>query len=191
MNSLIVQPQVVVSLGTDHHRFDRLVDWIDEWLSSSPSAPSCLVQHGASRAPRFAEGITRMPRQELLGLYRRATVVVVQGGPGSILDAREVGHVPIAVARRPELHEVVDRHQIAFSDTMAKYGNAMVVGSCEALAAAMDNALQHPETVRTAPRHSGAHTAALKLDEAIRTLELGKHKPVALRRIKQLAIRHL
>ncbi len=190
MSNFASQPQVIVSLGTDHHRFDRLVDWIDEWLSSTPSAPSCLVQHGASRAPRFAEGVTRMPRQELLGLYSRATVVVVQGGPGSILDAREVGHIPIAVARRPEMHEVVDSHQIAFANTMARYGNAMVVNSSGALAQAMERALQYPESMRTAPRISGAQTAAMKLDEAIRQLEMSPHKPVALRRIKQLVSRH-
>ncbi|NOJ62804.1 hypothetical protein HMI58_04595 [Arthrobacter sp. 147(2020)] len=130
-----------------------------------------------------------MPRQELLELYRRATVVVVQGGPGSILDAREVGHIPIAVPRRPELHEVVDRHQLAFSDTMARYGNARVVDTCEALSEAMDSAFRQPESMRTAPRLSGAKTAAMKLDEAICQLELSGHKPVALRRIKQMAIR--
>ncbi|GAA1119998.1 glycosyl transferase [Arthrobacter flavus] len=186
MTSFTTSPQVVVSLGTDHHKFDRLVDWIDDWLAATPSAPSCLVQHGASRAPRYAQGIDRMPRQELLGLYSSATVVVVQGGPGSILDAREVGHLPIAIARRPELNEVVDGHQIAFSNTMARYGNAIVVGSPEALMRAVDGALKRPESVRTDPRISGAHAAALKLDQAIRELEQSHRKPIALRRIRQL-----
>lgn len=181
-------PQVVVSLGTDHHKFDRLVDWVDEWLGIKGERPSCVVQHGASRAPDHARGITRMPREELLSLYAQATVVVVQGGPGSILDAREVGHLPIAVPRLPELNEVVDGHQVAFSHTMAAHGNAILADSFETFIERIEAALRHPASVRTRPRHSNAPAAAYRLGLAVERLEKDPIAPIAMRRIRQLLL---
>lgn len=178
--------QVVVSLGTDHHKFDRLVDWIDIWLERSDSPPSCLVQYGASRPPRHAEGIARMPRKELLELYAQAAVVIVQGGPGSILDAREVGQLPIAVPRKPELHEVVDGHQLAFSEVMARHGNAILVSTREDMVAAIDNAMLHPESVHTQPRVSDAAAAAQKLRDSLDRLDHMSRAPITLRRVGQL-----
>lgn len=185
MSSLLV-PQVVVSLGTDHHKFDRLVDWIDAWLAELANPPECLIQYGGSRAPRNTKGVTRMPREKLLQFYSQASVVVVQGGPGSILDARAVGHLPIAVPRRPELNEVVDGHQIAFTRTMAQHGEAIAVESSEALYRALDHALLDPASMRTEPRFPDSDIAAEKLRAAVEGLAGMSHKPKALRRLRQV-----
>lgn len=179
---------MVVSLGTDHHKFDRLVGWVDEWLGSRDEKPACVVQHGASRPPENARGITRMPRQQLLSLYAQATVVIVQGGPGSILDAREVGHLPIAVPRLPELNEVVDGHQVAFSRTMAEHGNALLAEDFETFIERTEAALRNPGSVRTPPRNSDATAAAYRLGLAVDRLEKDPTGPIAVRRIRQLLL---
>lgn len=184
------RPAIVVSLGTDHHKFDRLIDWIDDWLRSVSDPPSCLVQHGASRLPLMAVARDRMPRPELLQLYDDATVVVVQGGPGSILDARSVGHVPIAVPRRPELHEVVDGHQIAFTRTMAKFGEAIAAESAEELVRALEAALRAPGSVRTPPRTSHPELAGQKLEDELELMTGTPTGPIALRRLRQVITRH-
>ena len=188
MNTQGNYPDIVVSLGTDHHRFDRLVDWLDEWLQATPHPPTCLVQHGASRVPSFAQGVPRMPREELLELYRHARVVVVQGGPGSILDAREVGKLPIAVPRRPELHEVVDGHQIEFTRTMAAHGEAVMEESKPGLIGRIEAGLREPQTLCTEPRHSGAPEASLRLGSAVEQMEKLPTGPLSLRRIRQLIV---
>ncbi|UIK89346.2 glycosyltransferase [Arthrobacter polaris] len=131
-----------------------------------------------------------MPRPELLLLYEHAQVVVVQGGPGSILDARSVGHIPIAVPRRPELHEVVDRHQIAFTRTMAKQGEAIAAESAEELIAALDRALKYPNTMRTEPRTSHPELAGEKLSSTLEHLVTTDSGPMALRRIRQVLTGH-
>lgn len=190
MTNDLEQPTIVVSLGTDHHKFDRLVDWIEEWLSLAEHPPACLIQHGASRQPVLAAARDRMPRPELLLLYENATVVVVQGGPGSILDARSVGHIPIAVPRRPELHEVVDGHQIAFTRTMAKAGEAIAAESPQELFRALDAALLHPESVRTPPRTSHPEIAGQKLQDELEHLAGSHTGPIALRRLRQVMTRH-
>ena len=53
-----------------------------------------------------------MPAGDLMGYYATASVVVVQGGPGSIQDARRTGAIPLVVPRRAEFDEVVDNHQV-------------------------------------------------------------------------------
>lgn len=186
MNAISGIPKVVVSLGTDHHKFDRLMDWIDDWMVNREAPVDCVVQHGFSRAPRFATAVERLPRHELLDLYRQAHLVVVQGGPGSILDAREVGRIPIAVPRRPELDEVVDGHQIVFTQIMAQQGDAIMAESYEELVRRLELAIAQPASVATAPRVARPDIATLKLEEAIfsgfRQADRGRTR----RRLKQL-----
>lgn len=182
--------EIVVSVGTDHHKFNRLIDWIDRslenWVLGEP--PRCLVQHGASREPRVADGVDRLPRDELLARYRAADVVVVQGGPGSILDAREVGRVPLVVARLPELKEVVDSHQVAFSDVMVRYGNAVVANRWEAFHSQIQDMAASPQQFTTVPRKANPELAAGQIAEQVE--HVLTHPPErrarAVRRARQL-----
>lgn len=159
---------MVVSLGTDHHKFDRLVGWVDDWIAARDGDVDCLVQYGSSRVPTLARGVDRMPRTEILALYSASDVVVVQGGPGSILDAREVGRIPLAVPRLPHLHEVVDGHQVAFTRAMVASGDAIMAASYEELVSALEAALADPNSVITPPRHASPQAAADKLEQAIK-----------------------
>ncbi|MDT0306761.1 glycosyltransferase [Streptomyces sp. DSM 44917] len=109
-------PGVLVTVGTDHHPFDRLMTWIEQWPADAPEV-RWTVQHGSTRAPA-APGVraaAMMPHDELLAALAEAAVVVCQGGPGSVMDARGAGKVPIVVPRRPELGEHVDDHQVLFA----------------------------------------------------------------------------
>lgn len=180
--------QLVVSVGTDHHLFDRLIDWVDDWVELQERAPSVFVQHGASRKPRHGTARERLPRAQLLRIYQAAEVVVVQGGPGSILDVREVGVVPIAVPRVPELKEVVDGHQVEFTKVMADHGNAIYVAQRAELHRQLDKAFADPQALRTAPRLADPDAASQRLAEHIdRTLRgNGRGVPRVVRRVRQV-----
>ena len=104
---------VLVLVGTDHHPFDRLVDWADSLAQRLPST-RVVVQHGATRAPTIAEGHDFVPHHELVELLGSAVAVVCHGGPGTIMDARDAGHVPVVWPRDPEHGEHVDGHQQRF-----------------------------------------------------------------------------
>ena len=112
---------VLVVVGTDHHPFDRVVGWADEWAASHPDL-RVLVQYGTSRPPTTAEGRDLLPVGELTALMSEATAVVCHGGPGTIMGAREAGHVPIVVPRRSDLGEHVDDHQVRFATRVAAAG---------------------------------------------------------------------
>jgi UDP-N-acetylglucosamine transferase subunit ALG13 len=113
---------ILASLGTDHHSFDRLVDWMDELATSLGDEVTVFVQHGHSAAPRVAQGAAFLSQEELCVLLAEATMVVTHGGPGTITDARRFGHTPICVPREPARGEHVDGHQVRFATFMSLRG---------------------------------------------------------------------
>lgn len=157
---------VVVSLGTDTHRFNRLMDWIDSYLQMRPDV-TCLIQHGFSRPSSLATSILRMPRPELLEHYRNASAVVVQGGPGSILDARSLGVMPLVVPRRAELCEAVDNHQVVFTDHMMAAREALQAYTFAELSELLDTAIARPSVFRTSPRTAQPELAARALEVSL------------------------
>lgn len=133
----------LVMLGTDHHPFARLVEWVDRWAGEHPGAP-CVIQHGTAPAPRHAEGQATLDPAAIPALAARATVVVGHAGPGTVLDARAAGRRPVIVPRLAHLGEVVDDHQVAFGRWMDERGQATCVEDEEALHTHLDTALADP-----------------------------------------------
>jgi UDP-N-acetylglucosamine transferase subunit ALG13 len=142
------RPVLLVSVGTDHHPFDRLVGWVDAWVAAAPDRADCLVQYGTSRPPAHARGTAYLGHDELAELMRRARVVVCHGGPSTIVEARRHGHRPIVVPRSPELGEHVDDHQQRFTARLADRGLVRLAGTAADLGAAIGAGL---DLARAAP----------------------------------------
>jgi UDP-N-acetylglucosamine transferase subunit ALG13 len=132
---------VFVSVGTDHHPFDRLVGWVDAWL---PAGVRCVVQHGTSAPPRKAEGVPYLGHDALTAMLEEATVVVSHGGPTTITESRRHGRRPIVVPRSPRLGEHVDDHQERFCARMEAKGLITVAADESSLHALLDRALSRP-----------------------------------------------
>jgi len=116
-------PRTVVIVGTDHHPFDRLVGWVNDWLDRHPYAVgSFYVQSGtASLAPNCA-GSRYLDVAQLDRLLDEADVLICHGGPASIADAWRRGKIPIVVPRLRRLGEHVDDHQVDFCRKFAELG---------------------------------------------------------------------
>jgi len=164
------QQLAVVTVGTDHHRFDRLMEWLEAWREARPDAFRWIVQHGASRPMTGAEGFTIRPRDEVLELLRQAAVVVTQGGPGGIMDARESGRLPIVVPRLAKLDEVVDDHQVAFTDQLAGRGLVVPAHTREQLHAALDRALERPADFLATGETNDVPATVARLEAAVAAL---------------------
>lgn len=145
-------PLVFVTVGTDHHRFDRLMDWVERLLARPGAAPvRCVVQHGTSRAPTGAQTHELLPHAQVLDLMRQATLVVTQGGPGGIMDSRRCGRKPVVVPRTAALKEHVDDHQLAFTARMHDAGLICRVDTEEALERVWDAGVADPTPLRLTP----------------------------------------
>ncbi|MEU0488082.1 glycosyltransferase [Nocardiopsis sp. NPDC006139] len=170
-------PDIVVSVGTDHHAFDRLVRWIDDYARTHRDL-RILVQHGHSAQPLAASGTPFLPGDDLGELMRAARVVVTHGGPGTIVQARRAGHLPVVVPRDPELGEHVDDHQLLFVSRLEEAGRVRACSSPQQLYALLDKALSSPDDFRVGPQDDeGAVRSALRAGALIDLVAPGARTP--------------
>ena len=164
---------VLATVGTDHHPFNRLVDWLDRWLERVPAGSvAATVQVGTSRAPLHAGAVDYLAFEDLQTELRRADVVVCHGGPVTIAEARLAGHRPLVVPRRASLGEHVDDHQEQFAARIAATGAVLVAPDYLTLASALDRARSQPDVHRRPADAPGACPAverfALAVDPLLR-----------------------
>lgn len=173
-----MSPLVLALTGTDHHPFDRLVQWMDAAAGRRDDV-RFVVQHGYTPAPTVAEGHAFLPHDEMVELMRQAAVVVCHGGPGTIMDARQAGHVPLCVPRDPRLGEHVDGHQQRFAAVVGEVGLVRVVPSLEALVTDVDGGLVvGPHGPATATADTARRAAlALASEELDRVVSLRVPRP--------------
>ena len=146
------QPLLLVTVGTDHHPFDRLVRWAAAWLDAHPGQLRCLMQTGTSARPAAAEWRAYLEFDALQAAMASAAAVVCHGGPGTILGARHMGAVPIVVPRQHRLGEHVDDHQVAFSRRLAAGGGGIHLAETEAeLHRLLDRVADEPAAFRAGP----------------------------------------
>jgi UDP-N-acetylglucosamine transferase subunit ALG13 len=139
-------PFVFVSVGTDHHPFDRLVDLTESWAARAGVA--CFIQSGTSKPPGRASGSAYLRYPLMAEAMRTATAVVCHGGPATIMLARQCGRIPIVVPRDPERGEHVDGHQIEFTRWMAAKGQIVLAESSDDLESHLDAAVADPASFR-------------------------------------------
>jgi UDP-N-acetylglucosamine transferase subunit ALG13 len=145
---------VFVTVGTDFHPFDRLIEWADEWVEQRPAGAHVLVQRGTSKEPRTAESIDYMAYAEMKYAMRSADVVVSHGGPGTIMLALAHGKRPIVVPRLSSLGEHVDDHQLAFASRIEADGTILLVQTREQLFELLDPRLDAPNHIVATPQSS-------------------------------------
>lgn len=143
--------RILVSVGTDFHPFQRLVDWADRFAETHPEH-QVFIQHGSARPPRHGEHSRLLDHAELQREIARADVVVCHGGPATITEVRRAGLHPVCVPRDPARGEHVDEHQMRF---VRRIGDAGMVTACldtEALDAVVATELDRPRRDAGQPR---------------------------------------
>ena len=134
--------RLFVTVGTDYHRFDRLVWWLDEWMATDPLVGKTLVQRGTSAVPERAESIDYLQRAGLIDEFQRASAVVCHGGPATILECRSNGLVPIVIPREERYAEHVNDHQVDFCERLAAQGDIQLARTKDEFFRLMDLAVE-------------------------------------------------
>ena len=153
----------------------------------------CLIQHGHTSPVEGADNVKLLPAGTLKRLYAKAQVVLVQGGPGSIQDARATGAIPLVVPRRVEFDEVVDNHQVPFVTMMEKQGGAVIVESRADLFDKLTLAFENPSLFHAAqPYVANPSIAAEQLAQGLDNLLSGRTRRAEgyIARFKQAARAH-
>ena len=160
-------PFVFVTVGTDHHPFDRVVEWSDRLASRGIDV---VVQYGTSCRPVVATGRDYLPIDELESLMRGAAVVVTHGGPATIMQVRDLGTMPIVVARDPARNEHVDGHQMRFAARLHSIGSVVAVQDFETLEGAIDRALAESSTLQADAQSGRTDAVVATIGDLIDTL---------------------
>ena len=165
------KPLIFVTVGMDHHPFDRLVRWVDAWLEAGGNERArCLVQSGTATPPRLAEWRDYLTQEDLEFVMRQAAVVVCHGGPGAIMSCRRLSLVPIVVPRRSELREAVDRHQVTFARRTATLGHIRLSETEERFRELLDRALVEPDAFRSSHEPGESDLAVHRFEMAVERL---------------------
>lgn len=146
------KPLLLVTVGSDHHPFDRVIDWVDDYLFNPHQDLVYVCQYGAAHPPRFGDQHQSFVEHDrLLELFGQASAVVSHGGPGSLLETLRRGRLPIAVPREQRYGEVVDDHQHAFCEFLAERREVVLADTEARLHQALDRMLTDP-AASVAPR---------------------------------------
>ena len=152
--------RVVISVGTDHHPFDRLISWANHWLALHPQlADGCFVQSGTATVSPICPGSRLLGVDQLAVRLDSADVIVCHGGPASISEAWIRGRKPIVVPRLAQLGEHVDDHQADFCEKVAGLGNIAVAHTLPEFTGLLDAAAADPAGFRASSPSSGADEA--------------------------------
>jgi UDP-N-acetylglucosamine transferase subunit ALG13 len=176
-------PLLLVTVGTDHHPFDRLVRWVDGWLGTAGGRAAglrCLMQTGTSAPPGDAGAAhwqAYLEFEALQAAMRDAAAVVCHGGPGTILGARHMGAVPIVVPRQHRLGEHVDDHQVAFSRRLAAEGSVFLAETEADLHGLLDRLAAEPAAFRAPAEHRGTAAAVRAFERLVDDLVAGRPAP--------------
>lgn len=139
---------MLVSVGSYHHPFDRLIEWIEPWATEHPEV-AFTVQHGPGRPMAGAANADFLAYDDLMELIASSDLVVLQGGAGGLMDARDRGRLPVLVPRVPLGNEVVDDHQLLFTKKAGELGLAHNVTTQQGLHELLDGFLVGSVDTRT------------------------------------------
>ena len=159
---------VFVTVGTDHHPFDRLCGWADAWVAGGrhPEVP-WFVQSGTSQPPQAAPARDYIRYDEMCDYMLRAVAVVCHGGPATIMDARKLGRVPIVVPRNADLGEHVDNHQQRFAKKMAALGEIHLAHTQDEVFELVEKAIADPSAFAVSSDGAEIAAAVAKFEELV------------------------
>lgn len=114
---------ILVLLGTFPMTFQRPLLEIEKLMKKGIIKNEVIVQSGHTPfESKHLKIIPFMPMNELLDLYKKADLIISQGGTGSIIKGIKLGKKVILIPRLFKLNEHVDDHQTELAVEMSKNG---------------------------------------------------------------------
>jgi UDP-N-acetylglucosamine transferase subunit ALG13 len=119
---------IFVTVGTDNHQFNRLLEEIDNLIKEGKIKEKVIAQIGYSTyEPKYYKYFRFAPFKKILELNRKARIIISHAGAGSIITALEYNKPLILVPRMKKFGEHIDDHQIQIAKELRKKGKAIVV----------------------------------------------------------------
>src|SRR5699024_10181137 len=84
--------RVFVTVGTDHHPFTRLIEWVDHWADTRTDL-DLVVQHGTAPPARHGENHELLDTSDIVEQSATADLGISQVGPGRSVSIRARDHL--------------------------------------------------------------------------------------------------
>lgn len=132
-----------VSVGNARQPFHRLLDAITDLQYVLPKP--IVVQHGHTVfCNGEMEAVDFVGMEQFLETLKSAQLLILHAGAGVVLQAIEVGQVPVVMPRREAFGECVDDHQMEFACAMERTGLIVVVDTPKELEVAVRRVINRP-----------------------------------------------
>ena len=149
---------IFLTVGACDLPFDRAVTAVDSLASEGVFTEEVFAQIGHSRPPTSRLPFARfLSYEEMNDRANDASLIISQGGPGSIMLALAREKIPIVIPRQKAFGEQVDDHQVLFTEKLAAENKILLIHD---IADLKDTYLSYPE--RTATMEVSAQALAEK-----------------------------
>ena len=120
---------IYVTVGTHEQPFDRLIKCVDELKGNGIIKDDVVIQYGYSNyLPRNCTGKKLFDKQDMIKNYEKAGIIIMHGGPSSIIQALQLGKIPIVIPRQKKFGEHINDHQLKFCRAVSEcYNNIILV----------------------------------------------------------------
>jgi UDP-N-acetylglucosamine transferase subunit ALG13 len=114
---------IFVALGAVKFPFPRLLKELENLIKTFDISDEVIVQRGNTgyTSPLF-ESFETVPVAEFYEYVKKAEVVIMQAGSGSLFDTMKIGKKIIAAARLKKYGEVIDDHQLELAKKLSDEG---------------------------------------------------------------------
>ena len=120
---------IYVTVGTHEQPFNRLIRCIDELKGNGIIEEEVMIQSGYSDYEiKHCSHKDILNGSDILANYRNARMIIMHGGPSSIIQALQEGKIPIVVPRQKKYDEHINDHQLEFCRAVSKrYNNIILI----------------------------------------------------------------
>jgi UDP-N-acetylglucosamine transferase subunit ALG13 len=134
---------VFATVGNATQPFDRMVQMVDE--AARAAGKPTLIQTGSSTIrPAYADAAAFLTREEFEARVDEAACVITHGGVGSIAAVLQKGKIPLVIARRKHLSEVINDHQLELISEFGKHGLVVHIETAEQLTTHLSSEAHSP-----------------------------------------------
>lgn len=132
---------IFVTVGTHEQPFNRLVECVDKLRKNQIITEDVIIQKGYSDyVAECCEAKDFYSQKEMMDNYRNARIIVMHGGPSSMIESLREGKIPIVVPRMKSFGEHINDHQLDFCRAVnSRYNNIILVEDIGELEAAIVN----------------------------------------------------
>lgn len=132
---------IYVTVGTHEQPFNRLVQCVDELKGNGIIEEDVVIQNGFSDYEiKHCEHKKLFSSQEVAENYANARIIIMHGGPSTMIESIRDGKIPIVVPRQKKYGEHINDHQLEFCRAVQnRYNNIILIENIDDLKDAIVN----------------------------------------------------